>query len=61
MTTPVPSISEPDPSTAMCRGDQVGPCTTCHRKTHRYGSGGCPLCSWCAAARGVTISRGPAS
>ncbi|MFJ3249038.1 hypothetical protein [Streptomyces sp. NPDC086782] len=61
MTTPVPPISEPDPSMAMCRGDQAGPCVTCHRKTHRYGHGGTPLCSWCAAERGVTIVRGPLS
>lgn len=25
-------------------------CCACHRKTHRYGRGGTPLCQWCMAA-----------
>lgn len=37
------------PSTLTCPGDQVGPCATCQRKTHKYGRGGCPLCQWCMA------------
>ncbi|MET9913404.1 hypothetical protein ABZZ74_42725 [Streptomyces sp. NPDC006476] len=49
MTTPPPPISEPDPSALVCPGDKVGPCATCQRKTHKYGSGGSPLCQWCAA------------
>lgn len=50
MTTPPPRITEPDPSALSCSGDQVGPCCACHRKTHRYGRGGTPLCQWCMAA-----------
>lgn len=46
-TTPVPPVSEPDPSALTCPGDQVGPCATCRRKTQRYGRGGGPLCEWC--------------
>ena len=46
MTTP-PPITEPDPSTLVCPGDKVGPYTVCQRKTHRYGTGGSPLCQWC--------------
>ncbi|MDC0771732.1 hypothetical protein [Streptomyces sp. HD] len=45
MTTPPPPLSEPDPSALICPGDQVGLCAGCQRKTHRYGSGGSPLCS----------------
>jgi hypothetical protein len=29
MTTPIPPVSEPDPSALTCPGDQVGPCATC--------------------------------
>lgn len=46
MTTP-PPLSEPDPSALICAGDRVGHCAGCQRKTHRYGSGGSPLCQWC--------------
>jgi len=49
MTTPPPPISEPDPSALVCPGDKVGPCAICQRKTHKYGSGGSPLCQWCMA------------
>ncbi|WP_284049096.1 hypothetical protein [Streptomyces sp. YS415] len=24
-------------------------CAACQRKTHRYGTGGSPLCQWCMA------------
>ncbi|MDC0772475.1 hypothetical protein [Streptomyces sp. HD] len=47
MTTSPPPVSEPDPSALSCPGDQVGLCSGCQRKTHRYGSGGSPLYSWC--------------
>ena len=47
MTTPPPPVTEPDPSALTCPGDQVGPCGTCQRKTHKYGRGGLPLCEWC--------------
>lgn len=47
MTTPPPAVAEPDPSALVCPSDQVGPCSTCHRKTHKYGRGGQPLCQWC--------------
>ncbi|MEU6258627.1 hypothetical protein [Streptomyces sp. NPDC047043] len=57
MTTPPPPITEPDPSALVCSGNQVGPCATCQRKTHKYGSGGSPLCQWCMAA--VTEKWGP--
>ncbi|GGV87206.1 hypothetical protein GCM10010294_68810 [Streptomyces griseoloalbus] len=50
MTTPPPPVTEPDPSALTCPGDKVGPCATCQRKTHRYGTGGSPLCGWCMAA-----------
>jgi hypothetical protein len=43
MTTPTPPVTEPDPSALTCPGDQVGPCATCQRKTHKYGRGGSPL------------------
>ena len=46
MTTP-PPITEPDSSARVCPGDKVGPRTGCQRKTHRYGTGGSPLCQWC--------------
>ncbi|WP_328843162.1 hypothetical protein [Streptomyces sp. NBC_00258] len=42
-----PPISEPDPSTFTCSSSLVGPCSGCQRSTHRYGSGGLPLCHWC--------------
>lgn len=42
-TTPIPPVSEPDPSVLTCPGDQVGPCATCQRKTQKYGRGGGPL------------------
>ncbi|MER5698021.1 hypothetical protein ABT255_31520 [Streptomyces mirabilis] len=47
MTTPIPPITEPDPSALTCPGDRVGLCAGCQRKTHKYGSGGSPLCQWC--------------
>jgi hypothetical protein len=50
MTTTPPPVTEPDPSALTCPGDKAGPCATCQRKTHRYGTGGSPLCSWCMAA-----------
>ncbi|MCT9011666.1 hypothetical protein [Streptomyces rhizosphaerihabitans] len=46
-SAPRPPISEPDPSTFTCSGGLVGPCCGCQRKTHKYGSGGLPLCQWC--------------
>ncbi|MFJ7072124.1 hypothetical protein [Streptomyces sp. NPDC098781] len=49
MTTSPPPVTEPDPSALVCGGDRVGPCAVCHRKTHRYGRGGAPLCHWCMA------------
>jgi hypothetical protein len=49
MTTPVPPVTDPDPSAHTCSGDLVGPCAKCQRKTHKYGRGGCPLCQWCMA------------
>nr|WP_079082839.1 hypothetical protein [Streptomyces antibioticus] len=58
MSTPPPPASEPDPSALTCRGDQVGLCAACQRKTHRYGSGGSPLCRWCMAP--VQEKWGPA-
>ncbi|MER6186903.1 hypothetical protein [Streptomyces sp. NPDC001652] len=48
-TTPPPPTSEPDPSALVCSRDRVGQCAGCHRRTHRYGSGGEPLCQWCMA------------
>lgn len=59
MATPAPPIAEPDPSALTSSGDQVGPCAVCHRKTLRYGRGGCPLCQWCLepvqAKRGAAV------
>lgn len=54
MTTPVPPVTEPDPSALICSGDLVGPCSGCQRKTHKYGRGGSPLSLgvvwvWCDA------------
>lgn len=46
-TTPPPPITEPDPSALTCPGDRVGLCSECQRNTHKYGSGGSPLCQWC--------------
>jgi hypothetical protein len=46
MTTTPPPITEPDPSALVCPGDKVA---ICQRKTHKYGSGGVPLCQWCMA------------
>ncbi|CAL9539288.1 hypothetical protein SUDANB54_04199 [Streptomyces sp. enrichment culture] len=51
MNDTVPPITEDDPSVSMCSGDHVGRCSQCHRRTHRYGRGGNPLCSWCFEAR----------
>ncbi|PSM42386.1 hypothetical protein C6Y14_14215 [Streptomyces dioscori] len=45
--TPPPPISEPDPSTFTISSSYVGPCSGCQRPTHKYGSGGLPLCRWC--------------
>ncbi|KOG37195.1 hypothetical protein [Streptomyces resistomycificus] len=47
--TPPPPVSEPDPSTFTCSSSLVGPCSGCQRPTHKYGSGGSPLCQWCMA------------
>ncbi|TFV33250.1 hypothetical protein E4K10_31005 [Streptomyces sp. T1317-0309] len=58
MTAPVPPISEPDPSALVCPGDHVGSCSSCQRKTHRYGYGGNPLCSHCFAAQHAKRSPG---
>ncbi|MGY3199680.1 hypothetical protein ACVW19_000190 [Streptomyces sp. TE5632] len=49
--TIAPPPTEDDPSVAMCSSDQVGRCTVCHRRTHRYGRGGNPLCSYCFTAQ----------
>ncbi|WP_405606484.1 hypothetical protein [Streptomyces sp. NBC_00076] len=49
MSMPAPPVSEPDPSALTCPGDRVGLCARCQRKTHKYGSGGSPLCQWCMA------------
>ncbi|PWI06566.1 hypothetical protein DIZ27_32930 [Streptomyces sp. NWU339] len=49
MTSLHPPVSEDDPSVATCSGEQVGMCATCQRRTHRYGRGGNPLCSYCRA------------
>lgn len=47
MTAPVPPTSEPDTSARTCPGDQIGPCSTCCRPTHTYGSGvRSPLCEY---------------
>ncbi|WP_333739897.1 hypothetical protein [Streptomyces sp. IBSBF 2806] len=48
MSTPPPPVTDPDPSTFVCLGSQVGPCSGCQRKTWKYGHGGSPLCQWCA-------------
>ncbi|MEU3795944.1 hypothetical protein AB0F07_40265 [Streptomyces fructofermentans] len=48
-SAPPPPLSEPDPSTFTCSTSQVGPCSGCHRHTHKYGHGGLPLCHWCMA------------
>ncbi|WP_404200134.1 hypothetical protein [Streptomyces tauricus] len=45
-STPPPPISEPDPSTFTASSSYVGPCSGCQRSTHKYGSGGLPLCQW---------------
>ncbi|WP_221354621.1 hypothetical protein [Streptomyces beigongshangae] len=45
-----PPISEPDPSTHSCSSSYAGPCSGCQRTTHKYGSGGLPLCQWCLAS-----------
>ncbi|MGY6026853.1 hypothetical protein [Streptomyces spinosirectus] len=49
MTAPPPPNTEPDPSALVCPGDKIGPCAICQRKTHKYGTGGIPLCQWCLA------------
>ncbi|WP_395575778.1 hypothetical protein [Streptomyces sp. BK79] len=49
MTTSPPPVSEPEPSALACPGDKVGPCAGCQRNTHKYGTGGLPLCQWCLA------------
>lgn len=49
-TPPPPPVSEPDPSALSCSSDLVGPCAGCQRTTHKYGSGGQPLCQWCMSA-----------
>ncbi|WSL72084.1 hypothetical protein OIE75_33360 [Streptomyces sp. NBC_01723] len=45
-STPPPPISEPDPSTFTTSSSYVEACAGCQRPTHRYGSGGLPLCQW---------------
>ena len=57
-STPPPPISEPDPSASSTSSSYVGPCSGCQRLTHKYGSGGLPLCQWCLAP--VQDSWGPA-
>lgn len=47
MTSKVPPIADADPSIMACAGSQVGPCSGCGRKTHKYGPGGLPLCTYC--------------
>ncbi|MFF0206486.1 hypothetical protein [Streptomyces althioticus] len=42
-----PPVTEDDPSVAACFSDQVGRCASCNRRTHGYGHGGNPLCSYC--------------
>ncbi|WP_413755083.1 hypothetical protein [Streptomyces sp. MMBL 11-3] len=49
-TTSPPPISEGDPSTFTASSSYVGPCSGCQRPTHKYGSGGLPLCGWCLNA-----------
>ncbi|MGW3381951.1 hypothetical protein ACWDCO_17400 [Streptomyces albogriseolus] len=47
MSTPVPPVTEPDVSARTCPSDQIGPCATCQRSTHKYGSGArSPLCDY---------------
>ncbi|MFJ2263508.1 hypothetical protein ACIOKD_35295 [Streptomyces sp. NPDC087844] len=57
-STPPPPISEPDPSTFTASSSYVGPCSGCQRPTHKYGSGGLPLCQWCLSP--VQEGWGPA-
>ncbi|AWW35975.1 hypothetical protein DN051_04365 [Streptomyces cadmiisoli] len=57
MATSDPPPTEADPSALMCHSDEVGLCAKCWRKTHRYGRGGNPLCSYCFAA--VSAQWGP--
>ncbi|WP_333741628.1 hypothetical protein [Streptomyces sp. IBSBF 2806] len=47
MSTPPPPVSDPDPSTFVCLGSQVGPCAAYQRKTWKYGRGGSPVWQWC--------------
>ncbi|MFJ3229228.1 hypothetical protein ACIPJS_38590 [Streptomyces sp. NPDC086783] len=50
MASTPPPATEPDPSTFSCSSSLVGPCASCQRTTHKYGSGGLPLCQWCMAS-----------
>lgn len=57
MTAPVPPTREPDTSARTCPGDQIGPCSTCRRPTHKYGAGArSPLCEYCDAYFGGASS-----
>lgn len=58
MPVTVPPIDVDDPSVALCSGEQVGRCATCHRRTHRYGHGGNPLCSYCFAEQSARWGAG---
>lgn len=50
MTTPVPPLTEPDKSAQFCPPSLIGPCSTCQRPTHKYGTGALsPLCEYCDA------------
>ncbi|MDQ1040118.1 hypothetical protein QFZ75_006534 [Streptomyces sp. V3I8] len=51
-------VSEPDPSTFTASSSYIGPCSGRRRPTHKYGSGGLPLCQWCLAT--ARDSWGPA-
>ncbi|MFJ5217226.1 hypothetical protein ACIP98_21195 [Streptomyces sp. NPDC088354] len=48
--TAMPAATEPDPSARTCPSQSIGSCAKCQRATHRYGTGGCPLCQWCMAS-----------
>ncbi len=58
MTAPVPPVTEPDTSARTCPSDQIGPCATCQRPTHKYGSGArSPLCEYCDAQAVATWGK----
>lgn len=39
----------PKPPAPECPPAYIGPCATCQQPTHRYGTGGNPLCVVCRA------------